>query len=266
MDMEKQSNTQKHLTDFAIGIAASVAASILITTGDWMFDMISNITFESLDWIEDTVYMRAAAVTPYSTTLLILSLVIAIALSVTICIVILTVRGEIRLSRSLAEIDEKYSKSKETIPLKENEHPIGKPVQATKSAQEKQREQLEARLNSLIEEAQRLERKEAALKRKHKLHLYAIASLTAFILVLVMVYTWLIVKPVRLRAQFEHEIYIVSPYVDEQTISQLKSSWVLMKTKADFIDIYNAVENIHAEYCIDGYTRERDQQTLIEIP
>lgn len=167
--MEKQSNTQKHLTDFAIGIAASVAASILIATGGWMFDMISDMSFESLDWIEDIVYMRAAAVTPYSTTLLILSLVIATVLSVVICIVILTARGEIRLSRSLAEIDEKYSKSKETIPLKENEHPIGSPVQATKSAQKKQRTQLEAGLNSLIEDAQKLEQEESALKRKHKL-------------------------------------------------------------------------------------------------
>lgn len=246
--MGKQLDIQKYRIDFMIGIAASVVASLLITTGGWVFDAISNIDIGVIGRIEDAVYSRAAAVTPYTTTLLILELVISAALAVIIFTAIVTICGEVRLSKSLAAIETKYCEAKSSMPQKENEVSQEKPKRSDGAAEEPQREYL-----SLMKENRRLKQEEKQLKKEHKTILCEIVALTIVLLALIAICAEFIATPVRLRAQFEQELYIVSPYTDEQTIAQLKSSWVLMKTKDDFIDIYDMVENIHAEYCIDGY-------------
>lgn len=217
--MGKQLDIQKYRIDFMIGIAASVVASLLIATGGWVFDVISNIDFGSLDWIEDAIYSRAAAVTPYTTTLLILELVISAALAVIIFTAIVTICSEVRLSKSLAAIEPKYCEAKSSMPQKENEVSREKPKRSDAATEEPQREYL-----SLMKENRRLKQEEKQLKKKHKTILCEIVALTIVLLALIAICVEFIATPVRLRAQFEQELYIVSPYTDEQTIAQLNRS------------------------------------------
>lgn len=258
--MDKQSDAKKHRGDFAIGIAASVVASILITTGKWLFDELSNVNLGSLDWIEDAIYSRAAGITPYSTTFFLVSSSDLIILAVLVCVGTFAVRSEIVMSRCLRELETKKNTPTETIPQESNE------CQSKKARKIEAKEALEAKLSALEEETERIKQEGKAQIKSYRLYTWGITGLLVLMSVVTLLYGGSICESVRLRGAFEHELYIISPYVDEQTISQLKSSWALMGTKDDFTDICNTLEDIHAEHHINGYVRDTSQRDLEVTP
>lgn len=258
--MDKQPDAKKHRGDFAIGIAASVVASILITICKRLFDELSNVNFVSLSWIEDTIYSRAARITPYSTTLFLISFSDLVILAVLVCTVIFAVHSEIVMSRCLSEMEAINNTPTETISQKTNE------CQSKKARQAETKEALEARLSALKAETEKIKQEGTVKIKSYRLYTRVMMGLLLLMSVVTLLYGVSICESVRLRGAFEQELYIISPYVDEQTISQVKSSWVLMKTKDDFTDIYNTLEDVHAEYHINGYERDASQQDLEVTP
>ena len=56
-----------------------------------------------------------------------------------------------------------------------------------------------------------------------------------------------IITPITLLNQFEHDIKIIRPYVDEKTIYELESHWALMSNYDAYIEIHEIIEAIKVE-------------------
>lgn len=71
--------------------------------------------------------------------------------------------------------------------------------------------------------------------------------LIVLILVLFILLTSFCYYPWRLWEKFELDITQIAPYTDIHTTQKLKSDWVSMTTKNDYISIYNQINNIKKE-------------------
>ena len=58
---------------------------------------------------------------------------------------------------------------------------------------------------------------------------------------LAVVYVW---EPIQLRVEFERDIIIIAPYVEEHDLLQLESDWMCMKSKEDYDRIYMLIDSV----------------------
>ena len=87
----------------------------------------------------------------------------------------------------------------------------------------------------------------ASLSKKVK-HGIFVLSITAFV-IYILVHT-IVLKPAQLWSDFNNDITAIAPYVEEQEILQLKSDWVCMREKSDYIEIYQTIDAIKNEHSL----------------
>lgn len=56
------------------------------------------------------------------------------------------------------------------------------------------------------------------------------------------------ITPITLNEGFEHDIAIIYPYVEEKDILFLKSDWALMRSRDDYIAIYEYIDKVKEDY------------------
>ncbi len=87
------------------------------------------------------------------------------------------------------------------------------------------------------------------IKLSKKLVKVTIALVTTSIL-LYMSLTFTIYKPLSLASKFELDITMIYPYVEESKIHELKSDWVSMRSKAEYIEIYDYIKLVKEKFSL----------------
>lgn len=74
--------------------------------------------------------------------------------------------------------------------------------------------------------------------------------LAILILCLYLFATVFVLRPVTIREEFNRDIIMIYPYTDESTIYKLKSDWVCMRSKEDYNQIYDCINQIKSTYSL----------------
>lgn len=80
--------------------------------------------------------------------------------------------------------------------------------------------------------------------KDHKRTSLQIILACAFLIVICFFIMMFVLVPANLHEKFDRDITIIHPYVEEQQVFQLKSDWVLMRSKADYISIYEYINMV----------------------
>lgn len=54
----------------------------------------------------------------------------------------------------------------------------------------------------------------------------------------------MVLRPSQLWSVFERDITMITPYVEFEQINQLKSDWVCMRQKEDYLEIYEIINAV----------------------
>ena len=84
--------------------------------------------------------------------------------------------------------------------------------------------------------------------KKRNLIIFLLVVLVLLSIGLFAIVVLLFLGPISLQDQFNQDITIIYPYVEERQILQLKSDWTLMRSKADYFSIYEYINMIKEEY------------------
>ena len=81
-------------------------------------------------------------------------------------------------------------------------------------------------------------------EKKHKNEWVAIICKICSLCLLCAMAVVCVWKPINLRVEFERDIVIIAPYVEEHDVLQLESDWMCMKSKEDYDRIYMLINNV----------------------
>lgn len=77
----------------------------------------------------------------------------------------------------------------------------------------------------------------------------------SFVAVSALLYTsTFVIRPFKLWENFELDLKVIAPYVEEGEIEQLRSEWVLMKYRSDYDAIYEDIREVQERqgiYCVE---------------
>lgn len=71
------------------------------------------------------------------------------------------------------------------------------------------------------------------------------------VVIITLIYIFLtlfVTRPMSLCNKFEQDIIKITPYIDSREISQLKSEWVCMRSKAEYDKIYERIDQVIENY------------------
>lgn len=223
-------NIKKHKIEFFVGIGSSIAATVIISICKYIFDMPISIEPDILRWLDSLVFIRAARINAYSHFLFGLSGVLTFTMAVLITMIVLSIMIN----------NKRHEKTVESRTSDNAESDFVQP--ATKEFKNEEKE-----IEKLKKEREYLEQKSRSLREKARLQIMVIISLVLVFVTICLAYYEFIVEPVRTKAQFDIEIQVVAPYVEEQEITKLRSDWVRMRSRADFEKICLKIERIYLE-------------------
>ena len=236
--MKAREETKKdYRKDLLIGVMASILASAILWTSEWLFKVVPQIGNALPVAIENIVYTKAASVTVYTPFLLTLRLATIIVLTaIFLAVFILATqklhKKELERDESIAaDTKEKTRKSIENI---------------TPTTAEQQANYI-----------RKIRRKTYMLKKKTKrIHIRILLLIEVTVLLAVFllgIFIIFVQKPIELKKNFDLELQIISPYVDDSMITKLKSDWVLMYSKEQYREIYTVIDKILEEHRISRY-------------
>ena len=213
---------KKYKRDIIIGIVASIVASLVIGIGNWCISAVPQIGSSIIETAVNIKYALAANQTKNSLSIALLSCVMGCFAGTIFTLfrsAVYTLIETLKLKKALNavadEVKDKLNKSSTTQEI------------SKKDKKEKES------VDELIQRS-----KHTSLK----------SILVCIILMISMVFiAETIIAPADIRDKFDKDIDMIYPYVEEKDIFQLKSDWVLMKSKDDYIAIYEYVDRIKEE-------------------
>lgn len=201
----------KYKRDILVGTLASLIASFLWGSADWFIKNAPTLGNTTLDTAINIVYMLSARQT-HST------LIEFVLLTVLWCGAAFLILMLIQIGRHVRSVFKLRKRIKNNLP--DNSMPS---TEAVEVSTEKKVEKLYQNSLSLLK-------------------LSALAGFSGFLVVFLIYFTF--IKPHTLWIDFEQDITMISPYIEEIEVRQLQSNWVCMRSKDDYIEIYKVIDNI----------------------
>lgn len=213
---------KKYKRDIIIGIVASIVASLIIGIGNWCISAVPKMGSSIIETLINIKYTLAANQTKNSLSIILLSCVMGCFAGTVFALfhsAVHTLIETLKLKKVLNTIPDEV---KDKLNSSSTTQEISK-----KDKKEKES------VDELIQRSK---------------HTSLQSILGCIILIVSMVFfAETIIAPASIRDMFEIDIEMIYPYVEEKDIFQLKSDWVLMKSKDDYIAIYEYVDRIKEE-------------------
>lgn len=201
----------KYKRDIIVGTSASLIASFLWFSADWFIKNAPTLGNTALDTAINIVYTISAHQT-HST---LIEFVLSILLSCGATFWTLVLIQVWRHVRSVSKFRKciKNNLTADSMPLTEAVEPP-----------------IEKRVEKLYQSSLLLAR------------LSVLSGILGFLIFFLIYPIW--IKPHTLWIDFEQDITMISPYIEEIEIRQLQSNWVCMRSKDDYMEIYKVIDNI----------------------
>lgn len=213
---------RKHKRDIWVGVIVSLITTAIIKLGDWFISVVPMVGTSIFETISNMLYSLAAT---HSDNLLLKILLMGgfsllVGMSAKSMINGLKLyESTLRLEKTSKKIsDERLEEMHEQV-VTEREEKNG--INSMQSFQE------------LITEGKRLGRNAISL---------VIITILTYLFIIFFVTT-----PMSLSNEFEQDVVKIAPYVDEKDITQLKSDWVCMRSKADYDALYKYIDRVKIE-------------------
>lgn len=107
----------------------------------------------------------------------------------------------------------------------------------------------------IFKQQKKLSKEDKAVIRKMRRRTWLPVIVMSFIAVSALLYTsTFVIKPFKLWENFELDLKVIAPYVEEGEIERLRSEWVLMKYRSDYDAIYEDIREVQERqgiYCVE---------------
>lgn len=203
--------------EISIGVIVSIITTMVIKCGDWLVKAVPAAGLS----ITNYIYYSAASISDAVLTEIVIVLIVGLLFSVAIIVL----GKSHKATKKLKNVCNELEKQNANVPIAE-EIVVNEDIDDNES---------EIRFFKSL------------LKKGNRLNIF-------FILVIILYFSFLIiglVKPAELSQSFERDITMIHPYVDDADIIQLESDWVRMKTKSDYEEIYEFIDNVKVEYMLE---------------
>lgn len=223
--MEARKETWKiYKKDIVIGVVTSLLSSAILWFIGWLFNISPQVSATLPVTMENIIYTKAASVTEFTPFLLAIEIVSLAVMTAILAVVFWIATIELRIK--------KYSERKLKKMIADAELEKCREESQTSEGEIIYRRKFRRRLSDMDKESRHLGRK-----------LWMLLTLNILIIALLMsIMVNSVQKPVKLKEQFDLEIQIIAPYVEEDVITKLKSDWVLMCSKEQYLEIYDVIE------------------------
>lgn len=214
---------KRYKREILIGVVVSLITAVIIKIGDWLLNIIPSVGNSIFDVFSNFMYSLAATCSDY----FILNILLfgGIGIFFGFLLAPLIKGGKLLKMVSQLELKSKiYSFEKETTKMQNQEDML------TKVENEK---------NNDTENC----------NEKKELRKYAIIILSLIVFVNVFV-SFFIFSPMMLSSQFDQDIIKITPYVEECEVNQLKSDWACMRSKENYDDIYDRINEIKEKHAL----------------
>lgn len=210
--------------DIVVGVITSLLSSAILWFAGWLFDTAPRVGATLPTTIENIIYTKAATVTEYTPFLLVLELIWVVVMTAVIFVVFMTATIKLRVEKEgERELKEMVANAELEKCREEAQTPEGKQVYKRK-----------------------LRRRISAMEKEHR---QAGRTMWLLIILLILLITLMlsmmvnfVQRPIELKKQFDLEVQVIAPYVDEDVIAKLKSDWVMMYSKAQYLEIYKTID------------------------
>lgn len=223
--MATKEETQKNYKqEILVGVITSLLSSAILWLAGWMLESAPQLGATLPATIENIIYAKAASVTEFTPFLLVLELVSLVVITAVLTVVFLIATIKLRAKKDSERMLKKLLADTELEKCREeSQTPEGEIIY---------RRKFRRRLSDMDKESRRLSRK-----------LWMLLSLNILLIALLMsTMVNFLQKPIKLKEQFDLEIQIIAPYVEEDVIMELKSDWVLMYSKEQYLEIYDVID------------------------
>lgn len=216
---------KNHKHEIIIGAVGSLIGAFIMGVGNWFISTAPKIGISILETVLNVIYTLAATQTSYS---LIITITYYFVLSAFLAPIIIPFGKALRVFVKILKTEHKLKTlSDESISVL-NEHTT---LDLYDEPEPSKKE--EETIHILIK------------KQKQTIIQIIFACVSAiaccFFIIL------FVIAPAKLREKFDRDITIIHPYVEEQQVLQLKSDWLLMKSKSDYNSIYEYMNMIKEE-------------------
>lgn len=223
--MKDEKETWKtYKKDIVIGVVTSLLSSAILWFTGWMFETAPRICATVPVTIENIIYTKAASVTEYTLFLLVLELITIVTMAIAAVAILMTATIKWRAGKDSERIFREAAANAELEKCKEE----------LKTTEEKTKYIRKVRRRIIT-----LEKDSKQMGRKMWLLLTTLILLIAFLLSIMVNF---VQKPIKLKEQFDLELQIISPYVEEDVIAKLKSDWIMMYSKKQYLEIYEIID------------------------
>lgn len=216
---------KKYKREIWVGVVVSIMTTAIIKFSEWFFAIAPSIGSSIFETTVNVLYSFAATFTDG----FLLRIILFGGLSLMAGASFSTIQKGMKIYKSTITLEKKFkSIPEEKLNEIVAEKMLEEDAEKTKSQPE--------RIPTLIQQGKRIGKKSLA-----------VIILTAVVFVL-LIFT--ISIPMQLHNSFEQDLVKIAPYVEENTITQLKSDWVCMRSEAEYEEIYVTINNIKAEYSL----------------
>lgn len=220
----KEETQKNYKKEILAGVITSLLSSMIVWFAGWVFESAPQIGATLPATIENIIYTKAASVTEFTPFLLALELVSIAVMTAVLAVVFLIATIKLRVKKDSERMLKKMIADAELEKAREeSQTPEGEIIY---------RRKFRRRLSNMGKESRRLSRR-----------LWTLLTLNILLVALLMsAMVNFVQKPVKLKEQFDLEIQIIAPYVEEEVITKLKSDWVLMYSKGQYLEIYDVID------------------------
>ena len=221
--------------EMVVGVATSLISSLIIWFCRWIFSSVSTVGADLPTTIESIIYTKAASVAEFTPFIMVLDLIQIVLLAAMLSVVYMSATIKWRIKREVTRDLKEKQDYEELARCRVN-------VQTENQARQYTRK-LRRKLRALEKESKRV-----------RVQLWVLLVITLLIVATILsaVVTF-VRKPIELKNQFDLELQIIAPYVEEGVITELRSKWILMNSKKQYLEIYEIIDAILVEQNIGRY-------------
>ena len=205
---------RKYKREVIVGVVVSLITAAIIKLGDWIITMTPAFGQTLVSTIQNIIYMTAAAQTATTVDRLLFGSLSGLFMGSFLALIGMGFKEWFRALKLERMIN------KRSTATGHRERKPEKP--ASKES--------ESAVKNLIAEAKRLG--------------YKAIGLTALLVVIYLFSQITIVKPAQLWSIFQNDMTMIAPYVDSHELLHLKSEWVCMQSKEDYVTLYQYIDGV----------------------
>lgn len=214
----KEETRKNYKKEILVGVITSLLSSMIVWFAGWVLESAPQIGATLPATIENIIYTKAASVTEFTPFLLVLELVSIAVMTAVLAVVFLIATSKLRIQKDSERMLKKMIADAELEKYREESQ--------TPEREIIYRRKFRRRISDMDKEIRHLSRK-----------LWMLLTLNILLIALLMsTMVHFVQKPIKLKEQFDLEIQIIAPYVEEEVITKLKSDWVLMYSKEQYLE------------------------------